>query len=97
MKKLDYKLTDYKVHVSFGGNSATLSRRPDEDGQCKVSFSIPVNKSHADLINSSGIAQVSRIDEEKKTIYFVRESFYETHLMSEIIADILMKYENENA
>ncbi len=85
------------VHVRYGTEFATMNRYPDSEGLRKITFSIPLKAAYADVINKSGIADVEEINCDECSITFRSQPFYETHLMSGLIADILMRHETENS
>lgn len=97
MKKIEFKVSDEKVEITFGNESAILIRRPDPEGLMKVLLPIPVLPSHVALINDSGIAEVAHVNIEEYAIYFRRQTFYETYLMCELITDILNKNEKTDS
>jgi len=94
MKKyVEIEIRLHIVHVKYGTEFATMTRQPDSDGLRKITFSIPLRGVYADVIEGSGIASVDTINYDECTITFRSLPFYETHLMSELITDILKRHE----
>ena len=93
MKTAQIIIRDHLVHVIYGEEFATMTRN-----KCKQvnTFSIPLIPAYADIIENSGIAEVESVNIEDSTITFHRKSFYETHIMAELIAYILEKNEISN-
>jgi len=91
-KDAKIEIRDHIVHVIYGEEFATMTR----SGKQTITFSIPLIPAYADVIENSGIAEVESINFEESMITFQRKSFYETHIMAELIIDILSKHENEN-
>ena len=92
-KDVEILIRDHVIHVSYGNEFATMIRRPDSDGLRKISFSIPLKGAYADVIENSGIASVQSVNYDECTITFLALAFYETHLIAELITDILQKHE----
>lgn len=97
MKKVEIIIRPHLMIVKVGSEYATMRRNPDKNGLRKISFTCPVYASNADMIEESGIAQVESINLENCTITFRALPFYETHLMSELITDIIQKNEKKAA
>lgn len=93
MKKVNIDLRPNIIHLNYGSEFATMTRRANENNQHMIIFSTPITATDADVINNSGIAEVKEISFDNQTIMFSRCSFYETHLMSELIVDILKRHE----
>lgn len=90
-KDVEIIIRDHVILVSYGNEFATMIRRPDSNGLRKINFSIPLKGAYADIIENSGIASVQSINYDECTITFLALSFYETHLIAELITDILKK------
>lgn len=95
-EKVEIIIRDHIMHVERGNEFATMTRRPDANGLRKITFSIPMKGSYADVIDRSGIATVDNINYDECSISFSALPFFETHIMSELIADILSKHEENN-
>lgn len=93
MKNVNVDLRSHILHVRFGNEFATMTRRPNRDNQQMILFSSSITAKDADVIDKSGIAEVQEISINNRTIMFTRCSFYETHLMSELIVEILKRHE----
>ncbi|WP_352423456.1 hypothetical protein [Proteiniphilum sp.] len=96
-KDVEILIRDHIVHVKFGNEFATMIRQPDSNGLRKINFSIPLRGAYADVIEGSGIASVDNINYEECSITFRSLPFYETHLIAELITDILKKHETSNS
>lgn len=96
-KEIEIVIRDHILHVRCGQEFATVNRHPDSKGVRKITFSIPLEIEYANVIENSGIAEVDAINFEECTITFRSLSFYETHLMAELITDIFERYENKDA
>lgn len=94
-KDVEIEIRLHIVHVKYGTEFATMTRYPNSEGMRKITFSIPLQASYADTINNSGIADVEEINYDECSITFRSQHFYETHLMCEVIADILKRHEHE--
>ncbi len=90
-KNIKTKINPYYAHVEYEDAIASLPLGHNSDGKREITFSIPLRAECADIINESGIADVEEINFDKKTIVFRASSFYETHLMIELLADILIR------
>ncbi len=86
-------IKEHVIHVSRGQEFVVFDRHPDSEGMQNVTLSIPVTPKIVDLIESAGIVEVVEYSNTGK-LSFKRKSFYETHLMVEILADILEKHAN---
>lgn len=95
-EKVEIIIRDHIMHVQRGNEFATMTRRPGVDGLIKITFSIPMKGSYADIIDGSGIATVDNINYDECSISFSALPFFETHLMAELIADILSKHEENS-
>ena len=85
-------IKDHVIQIIYGDEFAILERKPNHDGLQGITFSIPILPRHADLLDKSGIVEVVKYS-ASGTLVFRRKSFYETHLIIELITDILEKYE----
>ena len=94
MTKVNVDIRPHIIHVQFGNEFATMTRNPNGNNQHMILFSSPITAIDADVIHNSGIAEVQEVSIDNRTIMFTRCSFYETHLMSELIVDILKRHEN---
>lgn len=92
-KEASVTIRDHLVHVKYGEEFATMTRKCEKQ---TITFSTQIKSAFADIIEQSGIAEVESVNIEESTITFSRKCFYETHVMAELILDILMKYETEN-
>ena len=84
-------IKEHIVHVECGDEFATFSRQPNEKNKQWILFSIPITSQYADILDKSGIVEVESYSTSGQII-FKRRNFYETHLMAELITDILEKY-----
>jgi hypothetical protein len=96
-KDVDIRVRDHIIHVAYGNEFATMTRLPNDEGVRNITFSFTPKGAYADLIDGSGIASVKNINYDECIIAFKSQPFYETHLMAEIIVDILQKHETENS
>lgn len=71
---------------------AVLQRRADERSFYGITFSIPLTAKDADYINNSGIVTVHRFS-ISGTMVFTKKDFYDTHIMIDLILELLIKYE----
>lgn len=69
---------------------AVLDRNMRENGLQQIVFSSRITPIHADYLEKSGIVEVHSF-KESGIISFKRKDFYETHLMIELVADIIEK------
>lgn len=93
MKK-EIIIKEHIIHIICGNEFATFDRNPNEDGLQGVTFSFSISPKAADIIEKSGIAEVCNY-KKSGTLVFKKRWIYETHLMIEIISDIIEKYELE--
>lgn len=89
---LEILIKEHLVHIMRGSEFAILQRTPNDEGMLGITFSIPATPCMADLLDKSGIVETVNYS-YSGTISFRRKNFYETHLMIELIIDILEKYE----
>lgn len=84
------------ILVQCGNEFATFTRRPNDENVQTISFSIPITTKDVELLEQSGIVEVENYSALGQLV-FKRLNFYETHLMAELITDILQKHhEKEN-
>ena len=82
------------ISVRGSREFAILERQPNESGLMCITFSIPLTSRDADIIDQSGIAEVKQFT-TSGTLVFARKSFYEPYKMTDLITDILTKYETK--
>lgn len=82
------------ISVRSNNEFAILERQTNQDGLTCITFSIPLTANDVDIINQSGIAQVTQYS-SSGTLVFTRKSFYDSHKMIDLITDILIKYETK--
>lgn len=83
-----------KNHILINSDTqfAVLEKRLNTKGYQGVTFSIPLTASDANIVSTSGIAQVITFS-ESGTMLFKRKDFYSNDTMIEIIIDILSRHE----
>ena len=84
-------IKDLAILVMFNNEFAVFNRSANMEGLNTIIFSIPVTAKIADQIEKSGIVEVIGFSSIDSSLYFRRKSFYETHLMCEVVADVLIK------
>lgn len=89
MKK-NVRISEHLVNITAGDQFAILSRTPKDD-KYSITMSIPVTPRMVDLLHNSGIVYVTSFTADG-TIVFKRQPFYETHLMIDIITDLLERH-----
>lgn len=92
MKKVNTEIREHIIHVKVGSEFATMTRTPNENNQHMILFSTPITAKDADIINTSGIAEVHEVSIDNRTIMFSKCNFFETHIMSELIVNILNRH-----
>ena len=92
MKKKEYRITYTVILVVCGDEFAILNRRPSEHGIFGVTLSFPPKPKMMDLFDNSGIVEILSYS-DNGTFTFRRKPFYETHLMVDLLADLLEKHE----
>lgn len=96
MKNVSIETRSHIINVRYGTEFAIMNRYPDSKGLRKITFSIPLKSDYADAINASGIADVEEINYDECSITFQSQPFYETHLISSLIANILIRHDSQN-
>lgn len=84
-------IKEHLVYIMFGSEFAILQRTPNDEGVLGITLSIPVTPFMVNLLCRSGIVEIVHYS-CTGTISFRRKNFYDTHLMIELIIDILEKY-----
>lgn len=93
MKTIEVK--EKYVIISAYNEYIKFSRRSQENNLFRIRFSMPVSPRMADLIDKSGIVEVVEYDGSGK-MTFRKKPFFETHLFSEILIDIIERYHDDN-
>lgn len=70
-----------------------LNRHPSEDGIFGVTLSFSPNSKMMDIFDQSGIIEIVSFN-KNGTFTFKRKPFFETHLMIDLLTDLLEKYGN---
>lgn len=89
MKK-EVRISNHLVNITCDDEFAILSRTPKDD-KFSITMSIKVTPRMADLLDRSGIVDVVSYTADG-TVVFKRLPFYETHLMIDIITDLLERH-----
>ncbi len=82
------------IYIESEHEFAVLQKIPNDEGLQSITFSCEISLKDADIIEKSGIAEVESIKTDGILI-FRSKSFYETHLMCQVITDILKRHEPE--
>lgn len=92
--KGEIRIKKHLIYIESEKEFAIMQRFMNVDGLQEVTFSVALTAKDADMLNASGIVEVQSFSENGKLI-FSRENFYETHLMAEIVMDVLKRHENK--
>ena len=84
-------IKDNIVVITYNNEFAIIERRIRDNGLQGITFSMPITPKTADLLDKSGIVEVESFS-ESGVLTFRRKDFFETHLLIEVVMDILMNH-----
>lgn len=76
------------INIICGHEFATFTRHPKGDNLFTLVMSIPGTAKIADKLEKSGIIKVQSFTEDG-TVTYTRLPFFETHLMIDVVTDLL--------
>lgn len=91
INKTKVHIADNLVSIVCGSEFATITRKPRQ-GRYQIIMSFPFTAAIADQLHQSGIIDVMGYD-DGGSLFFLRKPFYETHILIDIIVDILDSYQ----
>lgn len=90
--KSEIVIKPHLIYLEYGNEFAILQKDPNDEGLQAVTFSHEISALDADIIEKTGIANVESFRSDG-VLLFIRKPYYETHIMCEIIIDILKRHE----
>lgn len=89
MKK-NVRITPSVAHVQVDDHFAVISRIARQD-EYSINLSIPATARMSDLLDNSAIVEVTSFNRDG-VIYFKRRPFFETHILIDLVSDILERH-----
>lgn len=95
--KINIETRNHVILIRLGAEFAIFYHNADISGMRKVTFSFTLTEDHLGIIKSSKIVSIQNICDDWTSVQFKTLPFYETHLIAELITDILKKHETSNS